>query len=472
VGTKLAARYHAAVVTEAELLRKIPQVDAVLREPEVRQAVADWGPALARRFVADEIERDRGLARKGHEPGDARSIAERVAARATELERQRIRRVINATGVVLHTNLGRAPLSTAASQAALDAGGYVNLEYDLESGERGSRAPVGATLLAAMTGAEAALVVNNNAGALLLALSALARGREVIVSRGELIEIGGEFRLPDIMEASGALMREVGTTNRTHAKDYRRALGDKTALVLKVHPSNYQVVGFTKEPTLADLLAITHEAGVSLLYDIGSGLLQPDAGPSGEPDATAAITAGCDLVCFSGDKLLGGPQAGVLVGRRVLIDACRRSPIARAVRADKLTLAAMEATALAHARGEAASVPAVRAIAASAEEIRARADRLVADFPTGELTVAAGESVTGGGSMPGQTLQTVLVVAAYPRPAILAAVLRANDPPVIGRLEDERFVLDLRTVDPADDDVLAAALEAALSARPRPRRTV
>ena len=472
MGSKLAARYHAAVVTESELLRKIPQVDAVLREPEVQQTAADWGQALARRFVADEIERDRGLARKGQEPGDARSIAERVAARAAELERQRIRRVINATGVVLHTNLGRAPLSTAASHAAQDAGGYVNLEFDLESGERGSRAPVGATLLAAMTGAEAALVVNNNAGALLLALSALARGREVIVSRGELIEIGGEFRLPDIMEASGALLREVGTTNRTHAKDYRRALGEKTALVLKVHPSNYQVVGFTKEPSLTDLLAITHEAGVSLLYDIGSGLLQPDAGLSGEPNAVGAIAAGCDLVCFSGDKLLGGPQAGVLVGRRVLIDACRRSPIARAVRADKLTLAAMEATALAHAREEASSIPAVRAVAASTDEIRARADRLVAAFQPGEVTVEAGESVTGGGSLPGQTLPTVLVVAAYPRPAILAAVMRANDPPVIGRVEDARFVLDLRTVDPADDDVLAAALQAALSARPRPGRTV
>jgi L-seryl-tRNA(Ser) seleniumtransferase len=472
VGSKLAARYHATVVTESELLRKIPQVDAVLREPEVRQAVADWGPALARRFVADEIERDRGLARRGKEPGDARSIAARVAARAAELELRRLRRVINATGVVLHTNLGRAPLSTDASQAARDAGGYVNLEYDLGSGERGSRSPVAATLLAAMTGAESALVVNNNAGALLLALSALARGREVIVSRGELIEIGGEFRLPDIMEASGALLREVGTTNRTHAKDYRRALGEKTALVLKVHPSNYQVVGFTKEPAFADLLAITHEAGVSLLYDIGSGLLQPDAGLSGEPDATGAIAAGCDLVCFSGDKLLGGPQAGVLAGRRVLIDACRRSPIARAVRADKLTLAAMEATALAHARGEAGSIPAVRAIAASAEEIRARADRLVADVPSGEVTIEAGESVAGGGSLPGQTLRTSVLVAAHPRPSVLAAVLRANDPPVIGRVEDARFVLDLRTVDPADDAVLATALQAALSARPRPRRTV
>ncbi|MEX2558040.1 MAG: L-seryl-tRNA(Sec) selenium transferase [Actinomycetota bacterium] len=459
-------------MTEVELLRKIPQVDAVLREPDAQKAATDWGPALARRFVADEIERARGLARRGQEPGDARAIAERVAERAAELDRQRLRRVINATGVVLHTNLGRAPLSTDASQATQEAAGYMNLEYDLGTGERGSRAPVAATLLAAMTGAEAALVVNNNAGALLLALSALARGREVIVSRGELIEIGGEFRLPDVMEASGALLREVGTTNRTHAKDYRRAIGDKTALVLKVHPSNYQVVGFTKEPSLADLLAITHEAGVSLLYDIGSGLLEADERLGGEPDASSAIAAGCDLVCFSGDKLLGGPQAGVLVGRRVLIDACRRSPIARAVRADKLTLAAMEATALSHARGEANDVPAVRAIADPVEVIRARAERLVAGMGPGEAAAEPGESVTGGGSLPGRTLPTILVVANHPRPSVLAGVLRANDPPVIGRLENGRFVLDLRTVDPADDEDLAAALQAALSARPRPSGTV
>lgn len=454
-------------VSEAELLRKIPQVDAVLREPAVRRVEADWGPALARRFVGDEIERDRVQAHRGVEPGDARAIADRVAVRAAELHRDRLRRVINATGVVLHTNLGRAHLSTAAERAARDAAGYVNLEYDLGTGERGTRAPVAATLLAALTGAEAAVVVNNNAAALLLALAALARGREVIVSRGELIEIGGEFRLPEIMEASGALLREVGTTNRTHTKDYRRALGDKTALVLKVHPSNYQVVGFTKEPPLADLLAITHEAGVSLLYDIGSGLLQQDDGMPGEPDAAGAIAAGCDLVCFSGDKLLGGPQAGVLAGRRVLIEACRRNPIARAVRADKLTLAAMEATALTHARADAGDIPALGAVRATSAELKTRAERIVAGLPSGDARVEPGESVTGGGSLPGRTLATFLVVARYPRPDILAAVLRANDPPVVGRVEDGRLVLDLRTVHPSDDATVIAALQAGMSGRPR-----
>ncbi len=459
-------------MTEADLLRKIPQVDAVLRDPLVGRVATAWGPALTRRMVDEEIERERIAARKGTEPGDARLIAARVAERASELDRRRLRRVINATGVVLHTNLGRAPLSEAAVQSVHEASGYLNLELDLASGERGSRAPVAATLLAALTGAEAALVVNNNAGALLLALSALARGREVIVSRGELIEIGAEFRLPDVMEASGAILREVGTTNRTHTKDYRRAIGDRTALVLKVHPSNYQVVGFTKEASLTDLVAITHESGVSLLFDIGSGLTHADGRLPGEPDASAAIAAGCDLVCFSGDKLLGGPQAGVLVGRRVLIEACRRSPIARAVRADKLTLAAMEATAQAHARGDASEVPTVRSIVATADEIRARAQQLIAALPHGEATVEPGESVTGGGSLPGRTLATALVVIRHARPSVLASALRACDPPVIARVENGRLLVDLRSVAPADDGALAGALGEALSVATDPSGTV
>ncbi len=449
-------------MNEADLLRKIPQVDAVLREPAVRLVEAEWGPALARRFVAEEIERARAAARRGAEPADAPTIAGLIAARANELGRRRLRRVVNATGVVLHTNLGRAPLSNAAADAARDASGYLNLEYDLDTGERSARAPVAATLLAALTGAESALVVNNNAGALLLALAALARGREVVVSRGELIEIGGEFRLPDIMEASGAILREVGTTNRTHAKDYRRAVGEKTALVLKVHPSNYEVVGFTKEPALSDVLAIAHESGVSVLYDIGSGLLQPDGK---EPDASSAIAAGCDLVCFSGDKLFGGPQAGVLVGRRVLIEACRTHPIARAVRADKLTLAAMEATALAHARSERSTIPAVAAVDVSPDVLRMRAERVLSALPPGSAAVEPGESVTGGGSLPGETLPASLIVVAHPRPEALAAQLRSGEPPVIARIEGGRVVLDLRTVDPSDDAVVAAALAAGISGR-------
>jgi L-seryl-tRNA(Ser) seleniumtransferase len=450
-------------MSEPDLLRKIPQVDAVLRDAAVAAVAAEWGPALARRFVNDELERDRDAARRGREPDDAAGIAGRVAERAAWLARRRIRRVINATGVVLHTNLGRAPLARAAVEAAREAAGYSTLEYDLDEGERGVRAPVAATVLAALIGADSALVVNNNAAALLLVLSALARGREVIVSRGEMIEIGGEFRLPEIMEASGALLREVGTTNRTHAKDYRRAIGDRTGLVLKVHPSNYRVVGFTKEPPLVEVLAIAHEAEVPVLYDIGSGLLAADERLPDEPDASSALAAGCDLVAFSGDKLLGGPQAGVLAGRRELVEACRRSPVARAVRADKLTLAAMEATAIAHARGRVEEIPAVRAITADAEGIRARAERLVARLPSGRASVEPGESVTGGGSLPGHAIATYLVALAAGRPSVVSEALRRSDPPVIGRIEAGRLVFDLRTVAPEDDDALAAALGAVLA---------
>jgi L-seryl-tRNA(Ser) seleniumtransferase len=447
-------------VSESDLLRKIPQVDAVLRL--VADVAEAWGPALARRFVTEEIERDREAARRGREPDDAPAVATRVRSRAEELDRRRIRRVINATGVVLHTNLGRAPLSLRAVEAVREGAGYSTLEYDPALGERGERAPVAPALLAALTGAEAALVVNNNAGALLLALAALGRGREVIVSRGELIEIGGEFRLPEIMEASGAILREVGTTNRTHSKDYRKAIGERTALVLKVHPSNYRVVGFTKEPALTEVLAITHEAGLPLLYDIGSGLLVADQRMPGEPDAPGAIEAGADLVCFSGDKLLGGPQAGVLAGKRTLIEACRRNPIARAVRADKLTLAAMESTALAHARGWTDEIPAAAAIAADPAALAVRAERVVATLPPGTASIEEGESVTGGGSLPGHTLRTTLIAIAHPKPNDLAAALRRNDPPVIARVENDRVVLDLRAVALSDDEVISQALRAAL----------
>jgi L-seryl-tRNA(Ser) seleniumtransferase len=276
----------------------------------------------------------------------------------------------------------------------------------------------------------------------------------VIVSRGELIEIGGEFRLPDVMEASGAILREVGTTNRTHARDYRRAIGPRTALVLVVHPSNYEVVGFTAAPELDEVVAITHEAGLPVLFDTGSGLLAPDGRMPAEPDASSAIAAGIDLVCFSGDKLLGGPQAGVLAGRTNLIEACRRNPIARAVRADKLTLAAMEATAVAHSRGE--LTPVGRMLEADLETIRVRAKAIAGGIDG--AAVVDGQSVTGGGSVPGGSIPTALLAIETPKPDALAARLRAHDPAVVTRVEGGRVLIDLRTVDAPDDEIVGDAL--------------
>ena len=432
-------------------LRDLPQVDEVLRDVH---ALNDVGPLVARWLVRREVAAARARALDGGEAGDVRAI---VQAAAEQLQAARIRRVINATGVVIHTNLGRAALGEEAVAAAVEAAGTAALEFDLATGARGTRAPVASTLAAALTEAEDALIVNNNAAALLLALAALAKGQEVIVSRGELIEIGGEFRLPDVMEASGALLREIGTTNRTHERDYRRAANDRTALILKVHPSNYQVVGFTTSVGVADLAVIAKEARVPLLFDIGSGLLGPEEGAlSDEPDARSALAQGADLVSFSGDKLLGGPQAGILAGRADLIDRCRRHPIARAVRADKLTLAAMEATLWAHARGMRDHIPAWSMLQATAEEIRARANS-VSEGISGVIVID-GASVTGGGSLPGRSVETALIAVHSDKPQVLATRLREKEPPIVARVERGMLVLDLRTVAPADDAAVRAAL--------------
>jgi len=420
-------------------MRELPSVDAVLRSVPELDTV---GHSVARWLVRREIAAARG--------GADLDVRAAVAAAARALHERRLRRVINATGVVLHTNLGRAPLSDAAREALLDAMGATTVEFDVARGARGVRAPVAATLAAALCDAEDALIVNNNAAALLLALAALAHGREVIVSRGELIEIGGEFRLPDVMAASGALLKETGTTNRTRAEDYRRALTPATALLLRVHPSNYRIVGFTETPSVSDLAAVARDAGVPLLFDVGSGLLAPMPGID-EPDATSALADGADLICFSGDKLLGGPQAGVLAGRADLIERCRRHPIARAVRADKLTLAALEATLWAHAQGE--DVPVSQMLSLERAEIEARAKQIVASIGFGE--VIAGTSVPGGGSLPGHELPTALIAVSG---VDLAARLRAHDTPVIARIEDGMTVLDLRTVDLADDETIVDAL--------------
>jgi L-seryl-tRNA(Ser) seleniumtransferase len=373
-----------------------------------------------------------------------------------------LRPTINATGVVIHTNLGRAPLGTAALRRLQDvARGYSNLEYDLEQGQRGSRSVHADELLAAITGAEAGVVVNNNAAAIMLILAGLAAGREVVISRGELVEIGGGFRVPDVMAQSGAILREVGTTNRTRVADYRAAVSVRTALLLRVHPSNFRVEGFTERPALADLVAAARAVGVPLVEDLGSGCLVESL--SWEPSVQASIAAGADLVCFSGDKLLGGPQAGIIVGRRALIDSLRRHPLMRALRVGKLTLAALEGTLLEYRAGRALeTVPVLRMLHVGLEQIEARAGAL-AEVLHGDgwnVALASGASAIGGGSGPGVTLPTVLV--AIERAGLsadrLAERLRQLDPPVIARIENDRVVLDVRTVPEEQDALLADVL--------------
>jgi L-seryl-tRNA(Ser) seleniumtransferase len=399
----------------------------------------------------------------GAVPRDPAWFAARVAERLDRLERPSLRPVINATGVVLHTNLGRAPLPDAALAAiARVARSYSNLEYDVAAGVRGSRYDHCAALLQELTGAEAALVVNNNAAAVVLALNTIAAGREAVVSRGELVEIGGSFRIPEIMERSGARLHEVGATNRTHRGDYERALSDATGAVLKVHRSNFRIVGFTADVSLADVAEIAHARGVPVLCDLGSGLLfdLTELGLPPEPTATAALRAGADVVTMSGDKLLGGPQAGIVLGRREWIDRMRKNPLCRAFRVDKLTLAALEATlALYRDPGRARrEIPVLRMLGWTVAELgdraRAFAERLRTQGVEAELR--AGGSAVGGGAYPGVELPTVLVVPVAPRGGATALErrLRDGDPAVIARVVDGAVALDLRTVLPDEEEAL------------------
>ncbi len=442
--------------------RAVPKVDVLLAHPAVAACTAAWGRGPVLGAVRRTLAETRRAAVAGGRVPDLDDLAERVAGELAGLAARRTRAVVNATGVVLHTNLGRAPLSAAARAAAAEAAGYATVEYDLASGRRGRRGAAAEALLREATGAAAALVVNNAAGALLLTLGALARGREVVVSRGELIEIGGEFRLPAVMEAAGTRLVEVGTTNRTHLADYAHALGERTALVLAVHPSNYRVLGFTTRPALAELAALAHEHALPLVHDLGSGLLTGRFGD--EPTVAQSLAAGADLTVFSGDKLLGGPQAGLVVGGTDLVARLARHPLARAVRADKLTLAAMEATLAAHVAGRQDELPTWRALTATTAELRPRAEALAAGLGA-RAAVREGTSVAGGGSLPGEGLPSVLVEV-DPGPAgedAVLAGLRAGDPPVIARAERGRVVVDLRTVPPEQDGVVGAALRRALA---------
>lgn len=463
-----------------ERLRELPGVDTLLASPEAAAWLDAWPRPVVADAIRDVLAQVREQVLGGAPVPDRGALLEAIGRRLGRDRNRTLQPVINATGVVLHTNLGRAPLSPRAIDAvARVAGGYSNLEYDLDAGRRGSRHVYCEALLCRLTGAEAAFVVNNNAAAVLLVLSALCRGREVIISRGELVEIGGSFRIPEVMEQSGCVLREVGTTNRTHLHDYERAITDQTAAILKVHTSNYRMEGFVKSVPAAELAALCRERGLLLIEDLGSGVLLDTTayGLGHEPSVSGALAAGCDLVTFSGDKLLGGPQAGLIAGRASLVEACRRHPLARALRVDKMTLAALQATLDHYVRGEPEAVPLWRMLAADVASLRRRAADVVAAVESlaaragglagwgVSLAVEEVRATVGGGSLPGQTLPSAAVAVRLDegRLEVLAERLRAGTPPVIGRIEEGRLLLDVRTVEPADDGRLARLLAAALA---------
>jgi L-seryl-tRNA(Ser) seleniumtransferase len=447
--------------------RLIPSIERLRQLEDVRVLEAQFGHEAVVDALRNETAAVRDRIAQGDVPDDVTAvILEGVPARLHEATAPSLQRVINATGVIIHTNLARAPLSAAAvARVSSLASGYTNLEYDLANGVRGRRDVHAERLICRLTGAAAAVVVNNNAAATLLTLAALAAGREVIISRGELVEIGGGFRVPDVMAQSGARLREVGTTNRTRAADYAAAISDATALILRVHPSNFRIEGFTERPTLHELVGVGHHFGVPVAEDLGSGYLKVPAGIEAlrdEPDVAASIDAGADVVMFSGDKLLGGPQAGIIAGAATAVSRVRGHPLMRALRVDKMTYAALEATLEAYAAGRAPDeIPVARMIAMSAEAIGVRAERIAAAAALGlDVEVIDGYSTIGGGSAPGSTLPTRLLSIRHPRADCdtLAAALRTRQLPVIARIENDRMVLDLRTVAPEDDERVVEAL--------------
>jgi L-seryl-tRNA(Ser) seleniumtransferase len=452
------------MASETGLRRKVPSVDALLRSDPGRRASAWLGRPLLKLTVTHVLGEVRKAAERGAELPNNDVILARAAGLASRIA-SGLTPAINATGVILHTGLGRAPLPETAIRAAARAGGYGDLEIDRGTGQRGRRGSRAEAMLVALTGAEAALIVNNCAAAILLALSALARGKHVLVSRGELIEIGGEFRIPDILRASRAKLIEVGTTNRTRVTDYRSALNDRVALVLKVHPSNYRVLGFTAAPSTKDLASLAAKAGIPLLYDLGSGLLERLPGaPADEPTAMDALRDGADLVTFSGDKLLGGPQAGVVLGRADLVERLRRDPIARAVRVDKMQVAALESVLATYVRGEQATLPVWRMLREPADSVRRRADELALSLD-GDLEgahVVRTESVVGGGSVPGTSLASWGVRVRSKDPVTMAARLRNGSPSVFCRVEQDSTLFDVRTLERAQLPDLRRAILYAL----------
>lgn len=462
-----------AIGTKDEFLRKLPAVGELINDPAIVYLRSSYPRGLIvsalRRIIQDERARLLSPEYEGDYQFSRADLGRRVEAVVASLRAASLKPVINATGVVLHTNLGRAPLALEAIDAIHQvASSYCNLEIRLETGERGDRYIHVEDLVKQLTGAEAALVVNNNAGAVLLALNSLAAGREVIVSRGELVEIGGSFRMPDVMRASGARLKEVGTTNKTYLKDYEAAIGPETALLLKVHTSNFRIVGFTADVALEELKELGRRTGLTVMHDLGSGCLVDltRQGLPAEPTLQGSVASGADLVTVSGDKLLGGPQAGILAGRREYVEAARTNPLARALRVDKLTLAALEATLRLYLEEEPwARVPALRMLSMPLAEVEKRAEQLIALVREGgavtlSLAIKEGYSQAGGGSLPGNGIPTKLVAITWAgqTAAHLEQGLRQYDPPIVGRVHGEELLLDLRTVAEDEVPVVARAL--------------
>ena len=454
-----------------QLLRQIPKVDDLLKMP-VLEALLEQMPAQtvtrAVRQTLDELRQD-VLEGKIEELPQREALCNKIEVLARKTDAPSLRRVINGTGIILHTNLGRACLSEKAAQAACSvAGSYSTLEFNLATGGRGLRYTHVEELLCRLTGAESALVVNNNAAAVLLVLSALTQGGEVVVSRGELVEIGGSFRVPDIMEACGAVLKEVGTTNKTHLRDYDKAICDKTKALMKVHTSNYRIVGFSETPALADLVQLGHERDMLVIEDLGSGCLVDlnQFGIHDEPTVLDSLRAGVDVVSISGDKLLGGPQAGIILGKKKYMDVLKKHPLTRAMRVDKMTLAALEATLRSYEAGRATKeIPTIAMLAVSQEELKEKAEALCAGLHAAGCAaqVVATEGQVGGGSVPTQMLKS-FAVALEPKTVSVDAMeekLRLGEPAIIGRIHHDRYLLDVRTLKESDfEEIIHAAAEA------------
>ncbi|NOT05577.1 MAG: L-seryl-tRNA(Sec) selenium transferase [Anaerolineales bacterium] len=447
-------------------LRDLPSVEQLLQTQTAAELIARFGRPLTLTAIRSTLDEARARFKLNPEPAlpSIDLILAQTESALAAWTKPTLVPVINATGVILHTNLGRAPLS-AATIHAMDvvSRGYSNLEYDLEKGTRGSRLIHAESVLQKLTGAESALVVNNNASAVLLVLSALANRKRVIISRSQLVEIGGGFRVPDVMKQSGAKLVEVGTTNKVRLSDYQSAMENPTALIMRVHPSNFKIIGFTEEPELKDIVETAHQAGIFVVDDLGSGALLDTAkyGLAHEPTVQESLSAGVDVVCFSGDKLLGGPQAGIIVGKKVLIDKIKKHPLARAVRADKVCLAGISATLLHYLKDDAErEIPIWKMMSLTLKQVKGRAEAWKNEL--GQGNVVEGESTVGGGSLPGESFKTYLLSLEVKSPDKFLKKLRKQHPPIIARTENDKVLLDPRTVLPEQEGALLVGLKNAL----------